>query len=107
LSYVSAAAKSLQSESSLRSPAGALAEATSALESHMNPLKIFGISLLVAGVLALGYGGFSYTKDTTAVKLGPIELSVKEKESVNIPAWAGAGAILAGGILLLMGGKRS
>ncbi len=73
----------------------------------MDSLKILGITLLVAGVLALAYGGFSYTKDTTAVKLGPIELSVREKESVNLPVWAGAAAILAGGFLLLMGGKRS
>ncbi len=73
----------------------------------MGSIKIFGITLLIAGALALAYGGFSYTKDTTAVKLGPIELSVKEKESVNIPVWAGAGAILAGGLLLVMGSKRS
>jgi len=72
----------------------------------MNPFKTLGIVLLVAGVLALAYGGFSYTKDTTAVKLGPLELSVKEKQTVNVPIWAGAGAVLAGGFLLLMGGKR-
>ena len=70
----------------------------------MNPFKTLGIVLLVAGVLALAYGGFSYTKDTTAVKLGPLELSVKEKQTVNVPIWAGAGAVLAGGFLLLMGG---
>jgi hypothetical protein len=73
----------------------------------MNSLKMIGVALLVIGVLSLAYGGFSYTKDTTAVKLGPIELSVKEKESVNIPVWAGAGAIIAGGLLLVMGAKRS
>lgn len=73
----------------------------------MDSLKVFGITLLVAGVLALAYGGFSYTRDTSAVKIGPLELSVKEKQSVNIPVWAGVGAILAGGLLLIMGGKRS
>jgi len=73
----------------------------------MNSLKMLGIVLLLAGVLALAYGGFSYTKDTTAVKLGPVELSVKEKETVNIPVWAGAGAVLAGGLLLLMGSRKS
>ena len=73
----------------------------------MNSLKTLGIVLLLAGVLALAYGGFSYTKDTTAVKLGPVELSVKEKETVNIPVWAGAGAVLAGGLLLLMGSKKN
>jgi hypothetical protein len=57
-------------------------------------------------VLGLIYGGFSYTKDTTAVKLGPIELSVKEKETVNVPIWAGVGAIVAGGLLLVLGGKK-
>jgi hypothetical protein len=73
----------------------------------MNSLKTLGIVLLVAGVLALAYGGFSYTKDTTAVKLGPLELSVKEKETVNVPVWAGAGAVLAGGLLLLLGSRKS
>ena len=73
----------------------------------MNSLRMLGVIFLVAGVLALAYGGFSYTKDTTAVKLGPIELSVNEKKTVSIPIWAGAGAVLAGGLLLLMGSKRS
>ena len=65
-----------------------------------------GVVLLVAGVLALVYGSFSYTKDTTAVKVGPVELSVKEKETVNVPVWAGVGAIVVGGLLLAFGGKR-
>ena len=72
----------------------------------MNGIKLVGVVLLVAGVLALVYGSFSYTKDTTAVKLGPLELSVKEKETVNVPMWAGVGAIVAGGLLLAFGGKR-
>lgn len=72
----------------------------------MNPTKIAGIILIVAGLLGLVYGGFSYTKDTTAVKLGPIELSVKEKETVNVPIWAGAGAIVVGALLLVLGGKK-
>jgi uncharacterized membrane protein len=72
----------------------------------MNAIKVVGVALLVAGVLALVYGGFSYTKDTTAVKLGPLELTVKDKESVNIPVWAGVGAIVAGGLLLAFGGKK-
>ncbi len=73
----------------------------------MNALRIVAIVLLVAGVLGLAYGGFSYTKDSTAVKLGPVELQVKEKETVNIPVWAGIGAIVAGGLLLVVGGRRS
>ncbi len=52
------------------------------------------------------YGGFSYTKDTHEAKVGPIELSVKDKERVNIPVWAGVGAIVIGGALLLLGGKK-
>lgn len=72
----------------------------------MNPVKLAAIVLLVAGVLALAYGGFSYTKDTTAVKLGPIEMTVKEKKTVNIPMWAGIGAIVLGGLLLVGGNKR-
>ncbi len=72
----------------------------------MNSSRIAAIILIVAGALGLLYGSFSYTKDTTAVKLGPIELSVKEKKTVNIPIWAGLGAIVAGGLLLGLGGKR-
>jgi hypothetical protein len=73
----------------------------------MGSLKFVGIALVLAGALALAYGGFSYTKDTTAVKLGPLELSVKEKQAVNIPVWAGVVALLAGAGLLVWGGKRS
>lgn len=72
----------------------------------MTPLKLVAILLIVAGALGLAYGGFSYTKDTTAVKIGPIELSVKEKENVNVPVWAGLAAIVAGGLLLALGSKR-
>ncbi|MBL0730724.1 hypothetical protein [Piscinibacter sp. HJYY11] len=72
----------------------------------MTPLKLLGAALIVAGVLALVYGGFSYTKNTHDVKLGPIEFSVKEKESVNVPVWAGVAAIAGGAALLLFGGGR-
>lgn len=71
-----------------------------------NTARIVAIALIVGGALALAYGGFSYTKDTTAVKLGPIELSVKEKKEVNVPVWAGVAAIVAGGLLLALGGKK-
>ena len=71
----------------------------------MNAIKMLGIALLIAGLLGLVYGGFSYTKDTTALKLGPIELTVKEKQTVNIPLWAGIASIIAGGALLVLGGK--
>lgn len=73
----------------------------------MNAMKITAIVLIVAGVLGLAYGGFSYTKETHEMKLGPIELSVKEKQSVNVPIWAGVGAILIGGALFVFGGRRA
>ena len=72
----------------------------------MNTLKLVAIALILAGALALAYGGFSYTKDTTAVKLGPLELSVKEKETVNVPLWAGVAAVVAGALLLVVGSKK-
>lgn len=72
----------------------------------MNPTRLVAVVLIIAGALALAYGGFSYTKDSTAVKLGPLELTVKEKETVNVPLWAGIGAIVIGGALLVAGGKR-
>ena len=75
-------------------------------EDHMNTTRLIAIVLIVAGILGLVYGGFSYTKDTTAVKLGPIELSVKEKQQVNVPMWAGISAIVIGGLLLVLGNKR-
>ncbi|HYN61262.1 MAG TPA: hypothetical protein VET87_17215 [Rubrivivax sp.] len=72
----------------------------------MNAIRIAAIALIVAGVLGLAYGGFSYTKDTQQAKIGPIELSVTEKQTVNVPIWAGVAAIVAGGALLLFGVKK-
>lgn len=72
----------------------------------MNMIKLVGVALIVAGVLGLLYGGFSFTKETHDVKLGPIELSVKEKQSVNVPVWAGVAAIAVGAALLLFGSKK-
>jgi hypothetical protein len=69
----------------------------------MNGIRIAAIVLIVAGVLALVYGGFSFTRETHQAKVGPIELSVTEKETVNIPLWAGVGAIVIGGALLVVG----
>jgi len=73
----------------------------------MNAIKIAAIVLIAAGVLGLLYGSFSYTRETQEVKLGPIELSVKEKQTVNVPVWAGVGAIVIGGVLLLFRSKKS
>lgn len=72
----------------------------------MNSLKITAIVLIVAGALALAYGGFSYTSETHDADLGPIHMSVKDKERVNIPMWAGVGAVVLGGVLLVGGLKR-
>jgi hypothetical protein len=73
----------------------------------MNPLKIGAIVLIVAGVLGLVYGGFSYTRETHDAKLGPIEISVQDRERVNVPVWVGVGAIVIGGGLLLLRSKAS
>jgi LPXTG-motif cell wall-anchored protein len=73
----------------------------------MSAVKIVAIVLVVAGILGLVYGTFSYTKETHDVKLGPLELSVKEKQTVNVPIWAGVGAIVAGGGLLLLARKKN
>jgi len=68
----------------------------------MSAAKIVGIVLITAGILGLVYGGFSYTKETHEAKIGPLELSVKDKETINVPVWAGVGAIVVGGLLLLV-----
>ena len=67
----------------------------------MNAVKMVAIALIVAGIFGLAYGSFSYTTETHQAKLGPIEFSVQDKETVNIPAWAGVAAIVAGGLVLL------
>ena len=68
----------------------------------MSAIKIAAIVLIAAGILGLVYGGFSYTKETHEAKIGSLELSLKDKETVNVPVWAGVGAIVVGGILLLV-----
>jgi len=72
----------------------------------MNAIKVLAIALIAAGILGLVYGGFSYTKQTHEAKLGSLELSVKDKETVNVPVWAGVGAIVVGGLLLLVPKKK-
>lgn len=67
----------------------------------MNAVKMLAVVLIVAGGLGLMYGGFSYTKETHQTKIGPIELSVKDTERVNVPIWAGLAAMVAGVILLV------
>ena len=71
----------------------------------MSAIRIVAIVLIVAGLLGVMYGKFSYTKETHEAKLGSLELSFKEKQTVNVPAWAGVAAIVAGAALLLVPGK--
>jgi len=73
----------------------------------MNALKIAALALIAAGILGLMYGGFTYTKETHQAKIGPFEMTVKEKETINIPVWAGVGAIVLGAGLLLVGSRKT
>lgn len=75
-------------------------------EHRMNLAKVIGVVLIAAGAIGLVMGSFSYTKESDAVKLGPLELSVKQEETVNVPVWAGIGAIAVGVVLLIMGGRK-
>lgn len=73
----------------------------------MSSLKIAAFVLIVVGILGLAYGGFTYTRETHQAKIGPFAMSVNEKETINIPMWAGIGAIVLGGGLLFVGGRKS
>ena len=73
----------------------------------MNAARVAGIVLIVMGLAGFLTGGFSFTKDTTAAKIGPLELTVQEKESVNIPQWLSLGAIALGAIVLVVGFRQS
>ena len=72
----------------------------------MNPAKLVAAVLIVAGILALAYGGFSYNQNTTVAKLGPIEINANERHTVNVPVWAGIGGIAVGALLLAFGGRK-
>jgi len=74
--------------------------------AHMDIKKIIGIILIAAGCLGLAYGGFSYTKETTGMKLGPIELKVQERETVTVPLIVSGAAIVAGIFLLVAVGRK-
>ena len=72
----------------------------------MTALRIVGVLMLVLGLAGFLTGGFSFTKDTTQAKLGPLELTVKEKETVNVPQWMSLGAMVLGGAMLVLGFRR-
>lgn len=72
----------------------------------MDALRVVAIVLIVAGALALAYGGFSYTKETHQVDVGPLHMEVAEKQRVNVPIWAGVGALVVGGLLLVVRRRR-
>ena len=72
----------------------------------MNTTTIIAILLIIAGAAGLIYGQFSYTKEKHEAKIGPLELSITEKETVNVPTWAGVGAIAVGVVLLVTGRKK-
>ena len=67
----------------------------------MNPIRIIALVLVIGGVLGLAYGSFSYTKENHEAKIGPLDISVQEKKTINIPLWVGVGAVVIGGALLL------
>lgn len=71
----------------------------------MNTSRLIGIVLIVAGALGLAYGGFSYTKESTGIKLGPLELKVQERERINVPIVLSAGALAIGIFLLVFKAK--
>lgn len=73
----------------------------------MNTVKVLAIFLIIAGILGLVYGNFTYTKETQEAKLGPLELTIKDTQTVNIPVWAGVTAIVTGGALLLFASRKS
>lgn len=76
------------------------------MEKKNNEIKIAAITLIFAGVLGLAYGGFTYTQATHETSIGPLSMSIQDKETVNIPIWAGIGAVVLGGALLVLGSTR-
>jgi TRAP-type C4-dicarboxylate transport system permease small subunit len=69
-------------------------------------MRIIAILLILGGILALVFGGFSYTEDKTVAKIGSIELNAKRTHTVDLPVWAGVAAVVVGGLLLVMGRRR-
>lgn len=72
----------------------------------MNALRLIGVILIVLGLAGFLTGGFSFTKETTQAKLGPLELTVKEKEAVNVPQWLSLSAMALGAVVLVLGFRK-
>jgi hypothetical protein len=73
----------------------------------MNAIKVVALALIAAGILGLIYGGFTYTKNSREAKIGPLEMTLNQKETVNVPVWVGVSAVVAGTALLLVGRRKS
>ncbi len=73
----------------------------------MSATKLIGILLIVAGLLALAYGGFTYTRHTSTANVGPLHVSVQHRETVAVPVWVGIGVIVLGGVLIAANGRRT
>ena len=69
-------------------------------------MRFLGIVLIVAGVLVLAFGGFSYTREKKVVDLGPLQATTRTHETVPIPPIAGGAAVLAGIAVLIAGTRR-
>jgi hypothetical protein len=73
----------------------------------MNALKVVALALIAAGILGLIYGGFTYTKNSREAKIGPLEMTMNQKQTVDVPVWAAVGAIVVGAGLLLAGSRKT
>jgi hypothetical protein len=72
----------------------------------MNAIRMLSLVALIVGVLGIGYGGFSYTSESTVAKLGPLELKAEEEKRVNLPLWAGVALVVVGGGALVLAGRK-
>ena len=80
---------------------------TQGLRSNVSASKLVGIVLIVAGIIALAYGGFSYTKRTDTASVGPLRVTVQHRQTVAVPIWGGIGVIVLGGVLIALDAKKS
>jgi uncharacterized membrane protein YidH (DUF202 family) len=68
-------------------------------------MKIIGVVLIVIGIIALAYGGITYTKREKVLDIGPLEATTERRETIPLPPVLG-GLALAGGVVLLIVGSR-